>query len=131
MILNLVLIIFTILQDTISIISSVISIKVTGKVYNIISAVFSFGMWAPQIYETYKIKKNAALSIPSLFLHAIGCGITIVYQFIYNNQGIWIILCYIVAFLCEFLIVFMCLYYKKKYKRQAFLNRALLTDSTL
>ena len=90
--------------------------------------------WLQQFYikdlTIFKSSLFKALSIPSLFLHDMGCGITIVYQF-YNNHDIWIILCYIVAFICEFFIVFMCLYYKKKYKRQTFLNRALLIDDTL
>lgn len=116
LIINLLLIIFTILQDTIQFINKVIPINQTGKIYNILSAVFSLFMWIPQIKETYEVKRNASLSILALSIHGAGCGLTVIYQIIYNKQSIFVVLCYGIAFFCEYFIVFMCIYYNQKGK---------------
>lgn len=108
-----ILIVFIICQDTIEIVKEALSIQITGNVLNVISAIFSLLMWIPQIRKTKNLKKNGSLSILTLSIHGAGCGLTIIYQFIFNSHNIWVVLCYIIAFICEFTIVFMCIYYNK------------------
>ena len=123
------LIIFTIIQDTVKFVSDTIPQKITGEVLNIISAIFSLLMWIPQIIKTKQLKTNGSLSIIALIIHGSGCGLTIIYQFIYNSQSIWVVLCYIVAFICEFSIVFMCIYYNRETKIRRFKGHLLLNEN--
>jgi len=93
-------------------------IKFTGNILNTISAVFSVFMWIPQIIESIQLKTNASLSIITLILHASGCGLTIIYQVVFNHQSFWVILCYIIGLIAESTIVIICIYYNKRNKKR-------------
>lgn len=90
--------------------------NINNEIFNILSCIFSIIMWMPQIYETYKIKGNYSLSVFALFIHCIGCILTIYFQVEYNNQGIFVIIPYIIGALFEFIVIIQCIYYKLKEK---------------
>lgn len=95
------------------------AINISGKVLNIISTIFSLIMWLPQIYTTYKLKKNHTLSLLALGIHALGCLTTVIYQTVFITQPIWVIMCYIVGFISETSIIVICLYYKRIENRKS------------
>lgn len=100
-----------------SLYSSYYNIDLSGKILNIISTIFSLIMWLPQIYTTYKLRQNHSLSLIALGIHALGCLITVIYQTVFIVQPIWVIMCYIVGFLSETSIILICIYFKRKNKK--------------
>ena len=89
------------------------TIKNVGKIYNLISVVFSLIMWLPQIYTTFILKTDYSLSLLALSIHSFGCFITVFYQYFIAHQSILVILNYIVGGICEAIIVFIVYYYRK------------------
>jgi len=89
---------------------------INNEVFNITSCLFSIVMWLPQIYETYEIKGNYSLSIFALAVHCLGCILTIVFQFVFNHQNIFVVLPYIFGATLEFFVIILCIYYQCKGK---------------
>jgi len=96
------------------------AINKSGILLNLISAILSLIMWIPQINTTYTLKNNHSLSLLALSFHSFGCLVTIIYQKIFANQSVWIILCYIVSFISELIILVLSLYYK--YRNQFYVD---------
>lgn len=96
------------------------SIQRIGKIYNLISVVFSLIMWLPQIYTTFQIKNDYSLSLLALSIHSIGCFITVIYQYFIVHQSILVILNYLVGGLCEAFIVCIVFYFRRNYKYQTY-----------
>ena len=86
----------------------------TNQIFNIIAAILSIFMWYPQLRTTYIIKHERSLSLIALFIHSMGCILTIVYQYYLEKQDATLVLSYIVAFLFEFSILCLCIWYKLK-----------------
>lgn len=86
----------------------------TSEVLNTIAAILSILMWYPQLKTTWIIKHERSLSLIALFIHSMGCLLTIVYQYYLEHQEATLILSYIVAFVFEFSILCLCLWYKLK-----------------
>lgn len=99
--------------------------------YSILSSIFCIVMWIPQIMTTYKNKEEGSLSLLSVFIHAMGCLITIIYQTLTNNAMFWVITSYIISFITENGLVIMCLYYKRIKKRDSLLFNALKDEHNL
>ena len=98
--------------------------------YSILSSVFCI-VWIPQIMTTYNNKEEGSLSLLSVFIHAMGCLITIIYQTLTNNAMFWVITSYIISFITENGLVIMCLYYKRIKKRDSLLFNALKDEHNL
>lgn len=92
---------------------SVNTIVTSGKVLNIISAIFSVVMWLPQLYMTYRLKNAHSLSLIALTIHSLGCFATVIYQGVLMHQNWLVVVNYIIGGISEALIVFMSLYYKR------------------
>lgn len=92
---------------------SYLFLTTSGKFFNIISSLFCFMTWIPQVYNTYILKNNGNLSLVTLSLNSIGCLLTVIYQSILQ-QPVWIILPYLISLVLEVLIVLLSLHYKKK-----------------
>lgn len=90
-------------------------LSTVGKIFNIASSCVSTIMWIPQIYKTYTVKNDYSLSLVALTIHSIGCFITVVYQVGFANQGLYVVLSYIIGGISEASIVLMILYYRKYY----------------
>lgn len=101
------------------------NIKIIGKISNIVSGILSLIMWYPQLYTTYKLENNHSLSLIALTIHAIGCLITIIYQWIFELQDVLILLCYIVSMISEISIVALSVYYKRR-KKKLLMNEHLI-----
>ena len=80
--------------------------------------VLSLIMWIPQIYTTYKLQTDYALSLIALSIHAFGCLLTIVYQYGIAKQSFLVILNYLVGGISEASIVIIVLYYRRKNKQK-------------
>ena len=93
-------------------------VNTIGKIFNIISMVLSLIMWIPQIYTTYKLQTDYALSLIALSIHAFGCLLTIVYQYGIAKQSFLVILNYLVGGISEASIVIIVLYYRRKNKQK-------------
>ena len=104
------------------------TINYSGSVLNIISTVASLVMWLPQIYTTYNLKNNHSLSLVALSIHAFGCLTTVIYQWVFIKQPVWVITSYIVGFISETSIVIICLYYGYKHKKEREIRERLLTS---
>tara|TARA_Y200000002_G_C22632747_1_gene643249 strand:+ start:164 stop:940 length:777 start_codon:yes stop_codon:yes gene_type:complete len=91
-------------------------INTIGKIFNITSMILSLVMWLPQIYTTYKLKSDHALSLIALSIHAFGCLITIIYQYAIAKQSFLVILNYLVGGISEASIVLIVYYYRNKNK---------------
>ena len=85
-----------------------------GKVLNIISSICSAVMWFPQIYKTYQLQTDYSLSILALSIHSFGCFVTVIYQIGFANQGLYVVLSYIIGGISEGAVVCMVLYYRRK-----------------
>lgn len=85
----------------------------SGKVFNIISSLFCFMTWIPQVYNTYLLKGNGNLSLITLSINSVGCLLTVIYQSVLQ-QPVWIILPYLISFVLEVLIVLLSLHYSNK-----------------
>lgn len=90
-------------------------LSIIGKIFNIASSCVSTIMWIPQIYKTYNVKNDYSLSLVALTIHSIGCFITVIYQVGFANQGLYVVLSYIIGGISEASIVLMILYYRKYY----------------
>lgn len=88
-------------------------IVTSGKVFNIISSLFCFMTWIPQVYNTYILKGNGNLSLITLSINSAGCLLTVIYQSSLQ-QPVWIILPYLISFVLEVLIVLLSLHYSNK-----------------
>jgi hypothetical protein len=86
--------------------------SIANNVFNTLSCVFGALMWIPQIYQTYVIKGNYSLSVVAIFIHWMGCIVTIFYQLYFNSQGFMVILPYIFGAFFELVVIFMCVYYQ-------------------
>lgn len=88
-------------------------IVTSGKVFNIISSLFCFMTWIPQVYNTYILKGNGNLSLITLSINSVGCLLTVIYQSTLQ-QPVWIILPYVISLVLEVLIVLLSLHYSNK-----------------
>ena len=100
-------------------------------IYSILSSIFCIIMWIPQIITTYNTKEEGALSLISVFIHALGCLITIIYQTINNASMFWVITSYVISFVTEIGLVILCLYYKKIKKNESLIFKALQDENNL
>ena len=75
-------------------------------------------MWIPQIRTTIETREEGSLSLLSLFIHALGCLVTVIYQSLTNKSMFWVITSYIISFITEMGIVTICIYYKRIKKRK-------------
>ena len=90
--------------------------NIFGIILNILSALFSIFMWIPQLVKTVKLKSNYSLSILALFIHSLGCLLTVFYQTLVAHQQYYVILCYVLGFIFETSICIIVLYNRYKYK---------------
>ena len=86
----------------------------TNDIYNTLACILSVCMWYPQLRTTLVIKHERSLSLIALFIHSMGCLLTIVYQYYLEHQEATLVLSYIVAFMFEFSIFCICIWYKLK-----------------
>lgn len=100
------------------------SLNQCGNILNIFSSILSGIMWLPQMYTTYKLKKDEALSILALCIHSFGCLVTIIYQIGFAHQRFFVILNYLIGGLCELSIVIMIYYFRHINKNN--INRSSL-----
>jgi uncharacterized protein with PQ loop repeat len=126
-IINTLLIVLFILINTVCSVNTIVN---SGKVYNIISAIFSIVMWFPQIYMTYQLKTAHSLSLIALTVHSLGCFATVIYQRFLLHQNWLVIANYIIGGLSEGFIVCLIMYYRKcKYSNSNdALNRNLFSN---
>ena len=89
--------------------------NIFGITLNILSAVFSILMWVPQLSKTIKLKNNYSLSILAMFIHSMGCLLTVFYQTLVAHQQFYVVLCYIIGFLFEISICIIVLYNRFKF----------------
>ena len=87
-------------------------------VYSILSSIFCIIMWIPQIRTTIETREEGSLSLLSLFIHALGCLVTVIYQSLTNKSMFWVITSYIISFITEMGIVTICIYFKRIKKRK-------------
>ena len=97
-------------------------------IYSILSSIFCIIMWIPQIMTTYNTKEEGALSLISVFIHAVGCLITIIYQTLFNPEMLWVITSYAISFITEIGLVILCLYYKKNKKSNSMVFNILSNE---
>jgi len=109
-VINSLLILLFILINTVCSVNTIVN---SGKVYNIISAIFSIVMWFPQIYMTYRLKTAHSLSLIALVIHSLGCFATVIYQRFLLHQNWLVIANYVIGGLSEGFIVCLVMYYRK------------------
>ena len=109
-VINTLLILLFIFINTVCSVNTIVN---SGKVYNIISAIFSIVMWFPQIYMTYRLKTAHSLSLIALTVHSLGCFATVIYQRFLLHQNWLVIANYIIGGLSEGFIVCLIMYYRK------------------
>ena len=86
----------------------------SGQIFNILASILSVAMWIPQLYTSYKIKKEGSLSLIALFIHCIGCILTVIYQVILSKQDFTVGLPYLLGAILELFVIIVCVYYKNK-----------------
>ena len=86
----------------------------SGQIFNILASILSVAMWIPQLYTSYKIKKEGSLSLIALFIHCIGCILTVIYQVILSKQDFTVGLPYLLGAILELFVIIVCMYYKNK-----------------
>ena len=109
--------------------------RILGMTLLLVSSLGQFLQWAPQIWRTYKLKHIGALSVPMVFLQAVGAALTAYFFYLDSNDESYtwvpfVIACVLITTLCVLATVYWRRDRKEEKRKESEEKRGLINDAS-